>query len=112
MENDELTQLKTIYDELWRDAKTMIKDVTRSISAVFFVGIMMFVIAIFLLLSAHQTYMTIVGGSTRTLDYFYLIAESLGVVIMIVAGILFEREYYKLKNRYRRIIQLEKTIGD
>ena len=110
MENDDLTQLKTIYDELWRDAKTMIKDVAQSIKAVSTMGSMMFVIAVLLSLSAHQTYMTIIGGSTRTLDYFYLIAESLGAVIMIVAGIWSVRWYNKLTTRYRRIIELEKTI--
>lgn len=112
MENDELPQLKTVYDELWRDAKTMIKDMTRSIKAVFFTGYMMLTIALLTFLSAHQTYMKIVLGSTRTLDYFYLIAESFGVVIMIVAGIWCIRIYYKLKNRYRRLIQLEKAIED
>jgi hypothetical protein len=112
MENDELPQLKTVYDELWHDAKTMIKDMIRSIKAVFFVGYMMLTIALLTFLSAHQTYMKIVLGSTRTLDYFYLIAESLGVVIMIVAGIWCIRGYYKLKNRYRQIFEMEKTIED
>jgi hypothetical protein len=112
MENDELPELKMVYDERWRDAKTMIRDMTRTIKAVFFMGYMMLTIALLLSLSAHQTYMKVVLGSTRTLDYFYLIAESFGVVIMIVAGIWSIRGYYKLKNRYRQIIQLEKTIEE
>ncbi len=112
MEEDELIQLKTVYDELWQDAKTMIKDVTRSIKAVFFVGYMMLVIAFLQFFSAHQIYMKIVEGSTRMLDYFYLITISVGVVILIVGGIWSIRGYYKLKNRYKRIIQLEKKIGD
>ena len=31
MEDEELTQLKILYDELWHDARSMIKDMTRSI---------------------------------------------------------------------------------
>jgi heme/copper-type cytochrome/quinol oxidase subunit 4 len=87
-------------------------DMTRSIKSVFFVGIMMFVVAILQSLSAHQTYMKIVTGSPRTLDYFYLTANVLGVIVLIVAGIWILREYNKLKNRYRRVIQMEKTIED
>ncbi|MCW4039286.1 MAG: hypothetical protein NWE83_00885 [Candidatus Bathyarchaeota archaeon] len=112
MENDELLQLKTVYDELWHDAKTMVKDMTRSIKAVFFVGIMMFVIAVLQSLSAHQTYMKIVTGSVRTLDYFYLTVNVLSAAVLIVAGIWSLHEYYKLTNRYRRVIQMEKTIED
>ena len=110
--DDELIQLKTVYDELWQDAKTMIKDVTRSIKAVAWVGYMLFIIAFLQFFSAHQIYMKIVEGSTRMLDYFYLITISLGVIILIVAGVFSIRGYYKLKNRYKRIIQLEKKIGD
>jgi hypothetical protein len=112
MENDELPQLKTVYDELWSDAKTMIKDVTGTIKVVYSYSALMFVIAILMFLSAHQTYMKIILGSTRTLDYFYLAAESFFMIIMIVAGIWCVRWYNKLKNRYSRIIQLEKTFED
>jgi len=31
LEDEELAQLKTVYDELWRDARTMIKDMNRTI---------------------------------------------------------------------------------
>jgi len=45
MEDETLAQLKTVYNELWRDAKTMIKDMNRNIKMVSLFGLAMFVIA-------------------------------------------------------------------
>ena len=112
MENGELTQLKEVYDELWRDARTMVRDMNRSIKSVFLVGFFMLWGAFMQSLSAHQVYMKILGGSTRWLDQFYLYAISLGVVVMVVGGIYTLRAYYELKNRYARLSELEKTLED
>jgi hypothetical protein len=112
MENEKLSDLKTVYDELWRDARTMVKDMNRTIKSVFFLGFMMIVFAGMQFLSAHQVYMKILGGSTRALDYFYLVAISLGVVIMIVGGIWTLLSYNELKNRYARVIEMEKRNED
>jgi len=112
MEEMELTPLKKVYDELWRDAKTMIKDMHAGIRMFFFFGWMLFVVAALELLSAHQTYRRIVAGSMRGLDYFYLIFMLGSAVFLIVAGVLMIHYYKTLKNRYARVIQLEKTIED
>ena len=112
MENGDLTQLKLVYDELWRDARTMVRDMNRSIKSVFLSGIFMLVTAVMQTLSAHQVYMKILGGSTRWLDQFYLYAISLGVIIMVVGGVVTLRSYYELKNRYARLSELEKTLED
>lgn len=108
----ELTPLKKVYDELWRDARTMIKDMHASIRIVFFFGWMLFVVAILQLLSAHQSYMRIVEGSTRGLDYFYLVFMVGNAVFLIIAGVGMIYYYKMLKNRYARVIQLEKTLED
>jgi len=112
LENGELTQLKVVYDELWRDARTMVRDMNRSIRSVFLVGFFMLWGAVMQSLSAHQIYMKILGGSTRWLDQFYLYAISLGVVVMIVGGIVTLRSYSELKKRYARLSELEKTLED
>jgi TRAP-type C4-dicarboxylate transport system permease small subunit len=112
MENGELTQLKVVYDELWRDARAMVRDMNRSIKSVFLVGFFMLWGAFMQSLSAHQVYMKILGGSSRWLDYFYLYAISLGVVVMIVGGIVTLRSYNELKKRYARLSELEKTLED
>jgi hypothetical protein len=112
MENGELSQLKVVYDELWRDAKTMVRDMNRSIKSVFLVGFFMLWGAFMQFLSAHQIYMKILGGSTRWLDQFYLYSISLGVVVMIAGGLWTLRSYYELKKRYARLSELEKTLED
>ena len=112
MENGELTQLKTVYDELWRDAKTMVRDMNRMIKSVYIAGFFMLVTASLQALSAHQLYMTILRGSTRWLDQFYFYATSLGVIIMIVGGISTLRSHNELKKRYARLSELEKTLED
>ena len=112
MENGELSQLKVVYDELWRDARTMVRDMNRSIKSVFLVGFFMLWGAFTQSLSAHQIYMKILGGSTRWLDYFYLYAISLGVLVMIVGGIFTLRSYNELKKRYANLIDLEKTLEE
>jgi membrane protein YqaA with SNARE-associated domain len=112
MEDEKIAQLKTVYDELWSDAKTMIKDMNNNITVVFLFGLAMLAIAPMELGTVVQMYARITAGSTRWLDYFYLIATSFGSVISAVAGVAMIRWYYKLKNRYARVIQLEKTFED
>jgi len=112
MENGELTQLKEVYDELWRDARTMVRDMNRSIKSVYLSGFFMLLTAGMQFLSAHQVYMKILGGSTRWLDKFYLYAISLGVVVLAIGGIFTLRSYNELKKRYANLIDLEKTLEE
>jgi len=102
--------LKTVYDELWSDARTMVKDMNRSIRSVYLSGFFMLLMACMQALSAHQVYMKIIEGSTRWLDQFYLYAISLGVIVMAIGGIYTLRTYNELKNRYARLAELEKTL--
>jgi hypothetical protein len=112
MENGELAQLKAVYDELWRDARTMVRDMNRSIRSVYLSGFFMLMMSLMQALSAHQVYMKILEGSTRWLDQFYLYSISLGVVVLAVGGIYTLRAYYELKRRYERLSELEKTLED
>ena len=112
MENKELAQLKTVYDELWSDAKTMIKDMNRSITTVFLFGLMMFIMFPIEMGTAIKMYSRIASGSAGALDYFYLVGTAFGSIVTVVAGVMMLRWYYKLKNRYAKLIQLEKTIED
>jgi len=112
MENNELAQLKTVYDELWSDAKTMIKDMNNGITMVFLFGLVMFAMFTIEMGTAIRMYSNIASGSVSALDYFYLVATAFGSVVTVVAGVMMLRWYYKLKNRYAKLIQLEKTIED
>ncbi len=112
MEHEELSDLKTVYDELWQDARTMVKDMNQSIGMVFLFGLTLLTIAPIELGTVVEMYARITASSTRWLDYFYLIGAFFGVVISIVAGVAMIRWYYKLKNRYVKLIQLEKTLEE
>ena len=112
MENEKLSDLKTAYDELWRDARTMVKDMNRSITIVFLFGLSMLSIAPIELGTLVEMYAKITAGSARWLDYFYMLAGAFGAVISTVAGIFMIRWYNKLKNRYSKLIELEKTLEE
>ena len=112
MEDEELSDLKTVYDELWSDAKNMIKDMNKNITIVFLFGLTLLAIAPMELGTVVQMYARITTGSTSWLNYFYLIGSSIGMVISPVAGIGMIRWYYKLKNRYARLVELEKRLED
>ena len=112
MENEELAQLKTVYDELWSDAKTMIRDMNRNITMVFLFGLVMLAMVPIVMGTVVEMYSKIASGSARALDYFYLVATAFGSVVMVVAGVMSLRWYYKLRNRYANLIRLEKTIED
>jgi len=112
MEDEKLVQLKTLYDELWSDARTMIKDLNRGITSVFFFGIVMVALFFIEIGTVIEMYSKIASGSTRALDYFYLVATAFGSVVAPIAGIMYLRFYFRLKNRYAKLIQLEKTLED
>jgi len=112
MGDEELSELKKVYDELWRDAKTLIKDMNSNITTVFLFGITMLALSIIEIGTATEMYSRIAAGSTEALDFFYLAATAFGSIVSAIAGVMMLRWYSKLKNRYANLIQLEKTIED
>lgn len=112
MEDEELTQLKTLYDELWHDAKTMIKDMNRSIYMYFFSGFITLAFSVIMIGTAISDWNKIVLGNASTLTYFYAIVETSGSVMMAIFGVSLLYWYYKLKNRYSRLIRMGKTLED
>ena len=109
-EEKELKQLKTLYDELWEDAKTMIKDMNRSISVYFWTGLTILFLSIPVFANAMQIMQNILGGSTKAFDYFYLSAQLVSAVVLVLFGATLLHWYNKLKNRYSRLVQMEKNI--
>ena len=111
-EDKELPELRALYDELWSDARTMIKDMNRSISTYLFAGFITLVFSAIMIGTAISDWNKILTGNASTLTYLYAIAGTLGSVIYVAIGVLLLYWYNKLKNRYARLIQLEKTIRD
>jgi len=112
MENEELVTLKILYDELWSDARIMVKDMNKGISMVFLYGLTLLALVPMELSTAVRMYERYGAGSTRLLDYVYLVGGALGTIIAALAGISMIRWYFRLKNRYSKLIELEKTLGD
>jgi hypothetical protein len=112
MENEELAALKTLYDELWRDARTMVKDLNKSITSIFLFGVVLVCMAPINLSMVIDMYSKIAAGSTSALNYFYLVSISVGVIVSVAAGVMMLRYYFQLKKRYAKVIELEKTLGD
>jgi hypothetical protein len=110
--DEDLSELKAVYDELWRDAKTMIKDMKRSIHLYSFTGFITLVFSVIMIGTAISDWNKILSGNIGTFTYLYAIAGTLGSVIYVALGVLLIYWYNKLKNRYTRLIQLEKTIRD
>jgi len=112
MENKELAQLKKVYDELWSDAKTMIKDMKRSIYIYLFTGFITLAFSAIMIGTAISDWNKILSGNASTLTYFYAIVETPGAVFYVAFGVALLYWYNKLKKRYARLIELEKTIED
>ena len=108
----ELPELKALYDELWSDARTMIKDMKRSVSIYLFAGFITFFFSVIMIGTAISDWNKILSGSASTLTYFYATVETLGAVFYVAFGVVLLYWYNKLKNRYANLIRLEKTIED
>jgi len=110
--DEELPELKAVYDELWSDARTMIKDMKKSIYLYSFTGFITLVFSAIMIGTTISDWNKILTGNIGTFTYLYAVAGTLGSIIYPVFGVLFLYWHDKLKNRYARLIQLEKTIRD
>ena len=112
MADEELPELKALYDELWSDARTMIKDMKRSIYLYVFTGFITLVFSVIMIGSAISNWSKIFSQNIGTFTYLYAIASTFGSVMYTAFGVLSIYWYNKLKNRYSRLIELEKTLED
>jgi hypothetical protein len=109
-EENELPELKALYEELWRNARTMIKDMSRSIWVYLFTGFITLVFSVIMIGTAISDWSKILAGSASTLTYFYALVETPGAVFYVAFGVFLIYWYNKLRTRYAKLIQLEKTI--
>ncbi|MEM3616649.1 MAG: hypothetical protein QXG76_05565 [Candidatus Bathyarchaeia archaeon] len=111
-EEEELVQLKEIYDELWRDAKALIKDTKRSIAVHLYSAITTFSVA-FLCVSYFAMYLlALFSGETTMLNYIGVVVEPIGFIVLVIFGVKLLQWYDLLKKRYSKLIEMEKTIED
>ncbi len=109
-EDKELLQLKALYDELWSDARSMIKDMNKSVFVYLFAGFLSLVFSTIIIGSGIANWNKIFSGDVETLTYVYVIAETFGSVIYIIFGITLLCWYRKLRGRYSKLIEMEKNL--
>jgi hypothetical protein len=109
-EDEELLQLKALYDELWSDARSMIKDMNKSVFVYLFAGFLSLVFSTIMIGSGIANWNKIFSGDAETLTYVYVIAETFGSVFYVIFGIILLHWYRKLKGRYSKLIKMEETL--
>jgi hypothetical protein len=111
-EDKELPQLRAVYDELWSNARTMIKDMRRSIFVYLFTGFITLAFSVIMIGTAISDWSKILSGGASTLTYFYAIVETPGAVFYVAFGVLLLYWYNKLRKRYSKLVEIEKQLGD
>ncbi len=109
-ENEELLQLKALYDELWNDARNLVKDMNKSIYVYLFAGFLSLVFSVIMIGSGISNWNKIFSGDTDTLTYVYVIAETFGSFIYVAFGVTLLYWYRKLKGRYSKLIKMEESL--
>jgi hypothetical protein len=107
-EDSGLEDLKALYDDLWKDARTLANDMYRSIQLYLLAGVFTLIYGFVILAYALVSWQRIYSGSTEIADYAAAIGETIGGVVQIIVGPLLIRWYFKLKSRYARVVSIEK----
>jgi hypothetical protein len=109
-ENEELPQLKELYDELWDDARSLIKDMNKSIYVYLFAGFLSLVFSVVMIGSGISNWNKIFSGDANTLTYVYVTAETFGSFVYVAFGIALLYWYRKLRGRYSKLIKMEQSL--
>lgn len=111
-EEAELGDLKALYDDLWKDARTLAADMNRSILLYLLVGCLMLAYGIIILAYAAASWQQIFSGNPNLADYAAAVGEIIGGLVQLIVGPLLIRWYLKLKSRYARLASMEKGAGE
>lgn len=114
MEEDdkELIELKSLYDELWHDAKTVVKDMRRSISIYLYSALVTFVVALITITYTITFAFNLLVGNVNLYTYLGTFFEAGSSIIIVIFGIFLLRWYKRLGKRYSRLIEMEKELED
>jgi len=113
MENDkELVGLKEVYDELWADAKTLVRDMSKGISVYAYAGYITLIISVMIWLNFFPNFLTLLSGNGDFWTWYNAIVGAVGLLVTIPYGAKLIQWYRKLKRKYSKLIEMEKNIGD
>jgi|AGTN01.2.fsa_nt_gi hypothetical protein len=111
-EDGDLIELKAAYDDLWKDARTLASDLNNSVQMYLMVGAFALIFGFVLATYALASWQRINAGSTDLADAAAAIGETVGCAMLLVAGPLLIRWYFKLKARYARLMCIEQETGE
>jgi VIT1/CCC1 family predicted Fe2+/Mn2+ transporter len=110
-DDKQLPELKALYDELWSDAKTLIKDMKKSVSVYLYAGLVTIIVGFYAIINAIPYFLIVFFGKGGILAWSVVVAEVIATVIILSFGARLLMWYRKLNKRYAKLIQMEK-IGD
>ena len=108
---EELVELKEIYDELWTNAKTLVKDMRKSISMYSYAGFLTLLIGVTIgMISFVPSFLNIISGNYTILYWYNVIVGGITIVVTIPYGAKLLQVYRELKNKYSKLIEMEKNL--
>jgi hypothetical protein len=106
----ELSELKTLYDELWSDARTLVKDMKKSILIYLYAGLVTLIVAFASLVGALPYFLLLLSlGTGNLVVWAVVVIEVVGNVIVISFGARLLIWYRKLKRRYSKLLEMERN---
>jgi hypothetical protein len=109
--NKELPELKTIYDELWSDAKTLAKDLKKSIGVYLYAAYATLIIAFSSLVNAIPFFIQVGLGTANLFTWSIVLLEVICVAIVLGFAAKLFSWHRHLAMKYSKLIEMERKIG-
>jgi len=111
-EDDEMSNLKDLYDELWDDAKNLIKDMIGSISLYKYSGLLLLGLNIYPIYNLFLWTFVIPRMFLNEGIIFSMFLYLFAIVILTFFGLKLLRTYLKLKKRYLKLWKMRLEVED
>jgi hypothetical protein len=112
MSEEEFSSLKDLYNELWEDAKNLVKDLTSSISLYKYSGLLLLGLIIYPLHNILMWTFLIPRDFLNEGVLFGLISYFFIIILLAFFGIKLLRTYLKLKKRYSKLWKMRSDLED
>jgi len=109
--NKELPELKAIYDELWSDARTLAKDLKKSIVIYLYAAYATLIIAFSSLLSATPFFIQVGLGTANSFSWLVVFVEIILVAVVLGFALKLFGWHRHLARKYSKLIEMERKIG-
>jgi hypothetical protein len=112
MSDNDLSNLKEVYNELWNDAKNLVKDMTGSISLYTYSSFLLLVLNLY---PIYQIFLWVVVIPRTFLNdwiIFNIFSYFFVIGILTFFGLKLLKTYLKLKKRYSRLWKMRLELDD